>query len=196
VPGQAFEVPSTSHFVVVDADGSVATMTTSIEFGFGSHLMAHGFMLNNQLTDFAFTPEKNGHPVANAVAPGKRPRSAMAPTMVFDGNGAPVLTLGSPGGPRIIGYIAQTLISVLDHGAPPNVAIARPHVVYAQGKAEVEDIGWGDEDMRDRLVDALKAKGYSVSVAAENSGLHAVSWTPEGVMPGIDPRREGVAAAP
>jgi gamma-glutamyltranspeptidase/glutathione hydrolase len=195
--GQAFEVPSTSHFVVVDADGSVATMTTSIEFGFGSHLMARGFVLNNQLTDFAFTPEKNGKPVANAVAPGKRPRSAMSPTLVLDAEtGAPVLAVGSPGGPRIIGYVAQTLVSVLDHGARPSDAIARPHVVYAGGKAEIEDIGWSDEKARDQLAEALKARGFNVNVTSENSGLHGVGWTPEGVLPGIDPRREGVAAAP
>jgi gamma-glutamyltranspeptidase/glutathione hydrolase len=196
-PGHAFEVPSTSHFVVVDADGSVASMTTSIEFGFGSHLMARGFMLNNQLTDFAFTPEKNGKPVANAVAPGKRPRSAMSPMLVFDAeSGAPVLAVGSPGGPRIIGYVAQTLVSVLDHGAKPSDAIARPHVVYAGGKAELEDIGWADEKARDQLAEGLKAKGYTVNVTAENSGLHGVGWTADGVLPGIDPRREGVAAGP
>jgi gamma-glutamyltranspeptidase/glutathione hydrolase len=194
--GEAFEVPSTSHFVVVDADGSVATMTTSIEFGFGSHLMARGFVLNNQLTDFAFTPEKNGKTVANAVAPGKRPRSAMSPTLVLDENGAPVLAVGSPGGPRIIGYVAQTLVSVLDHGARPSDAIARPHVVYAGGKAEIEDIGWSDQKARDQLAEALKARGFNVNVTSENSGLHAVGWTPDGVLPGIDPRREGVAAAP
>jgi gamma-glutamyltranspeptidase/glutathione hydrolase len=196
-PGHAFDVPSTSHFVIVDQDGSVASMTTSIEFGFGSHVMARGFVLNNQLTDFAFTPEKNGRPVVNAVAPLKRPRSAMAPTIVFDAaTGAPVLAVGSPGGARIVGYVAQTLVSVLDHGESPSAAIARPHVVYSQGKAEVEDIGWSDSKARDTLVEALKSKGHRVSVGAQNSGMHAVGWTPAGLLPGIDPRREGVASVP
>lgn len=195
VPGRAHELASTSHFVVVDPEGSIACMTTSIEFGFGSHLLVRGFLLNNQLTDFAFTPEQEGHPVLNAVAPGKRPRSAMSPIIVFDAeSGAPVLAVGSPGGPRIIGYVARVLVAVLDHGLDPSVAIARPHVLYARGQAEVEDIGWTSRAERDALGKALEEKGHAVSVTQENSGVHAVSFRDGKLVPGIDPRRDGAAA--
>jgi gamma-glutamyltranspeptidase/glutathione hydrolase len=193
--GESFELPSTSHFVVVDADGSVACMTTSIEFGFGSHVMVRGFVLNNQLTDFAFTPEHAGEPVFNAVAGGKRPRSAMAPVIVFDAqSGKPVLAVGSPGGPRIIAYVARTLIGVLDRGLSPSEAIAMPHVLMAKGKVEVEDVGWKEASAREALVTTLKAKQYEVSVTQENSGLHAVEIRPNQLRPGIDPRREGTSA--
>lgn len=191
-PGRAPELPSTSHFVAVDAEGSVASVTTSIEFGFGAHVMVGGFLLNNQLTDFAFTPEKGGEKVFNAVAPGKRPRSAMSPVIVFEGE-QPVLALGSPGGPRIVPFVARALINVLDHGLAPNPALAQPHVVFGGGKAEVEDVGWSEAAAREALVRALREKGHEVWVGAQNSGLHALSRTPKGWVPGVDPRREGAA---
>lgn len=195
VPGRAHELASTSHFVVVDSEGSIACMTTSIEYSFGSHLMVRGFLLNNQLTDFAFTPEQEGRPVLNAVAPGKRPRSAMSPIIAFDAeSGAPVLAVGSPGGSRIIGYVVRALVAVLDHGLDPSAAIARPHVLYGRGKAEVEDIGWASRAERDALVQALETKGHAVSVTQQNSGVHAVSFSGGKLVPGIDPRRDGAAA--
>jgi gamma-glutamyltranspeptidase/glutathione hydrolase len=192
-PGPGFEVPSTSHFVIVDGDGSVACMTTSIEFGFGSHVMVRGFLLNNQLTDFAFAPEKDGHRVANAVAAGKRPRSAMSPVVVLDGeSGKPLFAIGSPGGPRIIGYVAEALVALLDHHLSPEQAVSLPHVLYAGGKAEVEDVGW-PAGAREPLIEELRRRGHEVSVGAQNSGLHAVAITPDGIAAGIDPRREGAA---
>jgi gamma-glutamyltranspeptidase/glutathione hydrolase len=191
--GESLELASTSHFVIVDREGSIATMTTSIEFGFGSHVMVGGFLLNNQLTDFAFTPESDGRPVFNSVQPGKRPRSAMSPTIVFDSEtGRPLFALGSPGGPRIIAFVGQTLVGLLDHGLSPNQAIAAPRVAYAKGELEVEDVGWAGDEKK-RFVDSLTQRGHRVSVVSLNSGLHAVALTPEGVIPGIDPRREGEA---
>ena len=192
--GEAFELPSTSHFAITDRDGSIVSMTTSIEFQFGSHVMAGGFLINNQLTDFAFTPETDGKRVFNAVEAGKRPRSAMSPVIVFDHeSGRPLFAVGSPGGPRIIAYVIQTLVGVLDFGLDLNHAIAAPHVLSVKGELEVEDLGWPDEASRDRFVEGLRARGHKVSVAAANSGIHGLALTPDGIVPGIDPRREGDA---
>ena len=110
----AIERPSTSHLSVVDADGNAVSMTSSIENGFGSALMVGGFILNNQLTDFSLSPKRHGQWVANRVEPGKRPRSSMAPIMVFNDDDSLKLVVGSPGGSRIINYVAQTLIAILD----------------------------------------------------------------------------------
>jgi gamma-glutamyltranspeptidase/glutathione hydrolase len=195
VAGPAFEVPSTSHFVIVDGQGSIATMTTSVEYGFGSHVFAGGFLLNNQLTDFAFVPSREGKQVFNAVEAGKRPRSSMSPVIAFDGaTGKPVLALGSPGGSRIVAYVVQALVGVLDHHLSPAAALAQPHVVHAAGKAEVEDVGWPTVATRDALVDALRQRGHEVATGPENSGLHAVGLGADGLEAGIDPRREGEAA--
>jgi gamma-glutamyltranspeptidase/glutathione hydrolase len=194
-PGPAFEVPSTSHFVVVDGQGSIASMTTSVEFGFGSHVLTGGFLLNNQLTDFAFAPTRDGEKVFNAVEPGKRPRSSMSPVIVFDGvTGKPVLALGSPGGSRIVGYVVQALVAVLDHGHSLDRALASPHVVHAGGKAEVEDVGWSSVGARDALVAGLEKRGQEVVLAPENSGLHGVTLGSGVLVSGVDPRREGEAA--
>ncbi|MEM1315295.1 MAG: gamma-glutamyltransferase, partial [Pseudomonadota bacterium] len=112
----------TSHFVAVDAAGNMVSATSSIETGFGSRLMVGGFLLNNQLTDFSFSPEREGRPVVNRVEGGKRPRSSMAPTVVLK-DGAPVLLIGSPGGSRIIGYVAANIIRILDWGMHPAEAL-------------------------------------------------------------------------
>jgi gamma-glutamyltranspeptidase/glutathione hydrolase len=169
-------------------------MTTSIEFGFGAHVMAGGFLLNNQLTDFAFTPQREGRPVFNSVEAGKRPRSSMSPVIVFEeASGKPVLALGSPGGSRIVGYVAQALVGVLDHGLPLDAALAQPHVTHAGGTAEVEDVGWPSAEARDALVSGLKRRGHQVSLAALNSGLHGVVLGAD-LGSGVDPRREGDAA--
>ena len=121
-PPGAFDMPAaavgqesgTSHLAIVDANGNAVSMTTSVERGFGARIMAGGFVLNSQLTDFAFQPERDGEPVANRVEGGKRPRSSMAPTMVFGADGDLFAALGSPGGPRIIGFVAQTLVGLID----------------------------------------------------------------------------------
>ena len=113
IDGMGLEVPATTHFVIVDADGNVASMTSSVENGFGARLMAAGFLLNNQLTDFSFAPEENGAAVANRVEPGKRPRSSMSPTIVMK-DGKPAFAIGSPGGSTIIPYVAQALVALID----------------------------------------------------------------------------------
>ncbi|MDQ0325054.1 gamma-glutamyltranspeptidase/glutathione hydrolase [Rhodopseudomonas julia] len=185
--GAAIEFPSTSHFVIVDRDGNVVSMTTTIENGFGSRLMVRGFLLNNELTDFSFKSQEDGRPVANRVESGKRPRSSMAPTIVLR-DGAPVLAIGSPGGSRIIGYVAEALIAVLDWGMDVQAATALPHVVNRFGTFDLE-AGTSAEDLQD----GLEALGYQVEVSDLNSGLHAIAIGPDGLSGGADPRREGIA---
>lgn len=184
----AVELPSTSHISIVDAEGNAVAMTTSIENAFGSRLMAGGFLLNNQLTDFSFRPEADGHPIANRVEPGKRPRSSMAPTMVFDETGRLMLVTGSPGGSRIIPYVAQSVLAVLDGGLPPQAAAALPHVLNRNGATELEA---GTEAVE--LRPALEALGHEVRLAETNSGLHIILIRRDGLQAGADPRREGIA---
>ncbi|WP_084174787.1 gamma-glutamyltransferase [Afifella pfennigii] len=186
-PGEALELPSTSHFVIIDGAGNVVSMTTTIENGFGSRLMVRGFLLNNELTDFSFRTHRDGVPVANRVEPGKRPRSSMAPTIVFQ-DGEPVLALGSPGGSRIIPYVAKTLIAILDWGMDVQEAVALPHLVNRTGVYDVE-AGTRAED----FIAALGLLGYEVNVRDLNSGLHALAIGPDGLSGGADPRREGIA---
>ncbi len=178
--------PSTSHFSIIDAQGRVVSMTTSIEAPFGSHLMAAGLMLNNQLTDFSFVPEENGAPVANAVAPGKRPMSAMDPVIVFDDKGAFFAAIGSPGGSRIIGYVTQTLIALLDWHMPMQEAIALPRFVDRNGPLEIEK-----GTTLETLVPQLKQLGHEVKDTELRSGLHGIRATPTGLDGGADPRRDG-----
>ena len=182
----SLELPSTSHFVVVDAAGNVASMTTTIENGFGSRLMVRGFLLNNELTDFSFETHVDGVPIANRVEPGKRPRSSMAPTIVLK-NRKPVLAIGSPGGSRIIGYVATSIIAYLDWGMDVQQAVSVPHAVNRFGTYDLE-AGTQAED----LAEALGAMGYEVSIRDLNSGLHAISLG-ETLAGGADPRREGNA---
>jgi len=186
-PDAAIEFPSTSHFVIVDKDGNVVSMTTTIENGFGSRLMVRGFLLNNELTDFSFRSQEDGVPVANRVEPGKRPRSSMAPTIVLKG-GTPVLAVGSPGGSRIIPYVAEALIAVLDWGMNAQEAVALPHLLNRFGTFDIE-AGTAAEDLKPDL----EALGYEVKVTDLNSGLHAIAIGPDGLEGGADPRREGVA---
>ncbi|MEM9495309.1 MAG: gamma-glutamyltransferase [Pseudomonadota bacterium] len=182
------EPPSTSHFVVVDAMGRVVSTTTTVEFAFGSHQMAAGMILNNQLTDFSFLPVRDGVPVANAVAPGKRPRSSMAPAIVFDENGDVWGALGSPGGPAIIGYVAKTLIAMIDWGMELQEAIEFPNVVYPRGGAILEEGGF-DAQIRAGLIE----RGHEVTERSLTSGVHGFRILPDGGFDGgADPRREGV----
>ncbi len=187
-PAVSRENASTSHFVVVDAGGNAVSMTTSIERVFGSRLMVRGFLLNSQLTDFAFEPERNGRPVANAPAPGKRPRSSMSPTIVLDRDGGLYAALGSPGGSRIIGYVAKTLIGLIDWNLDMQRAIDLPNHVNRNGPTDIE--------RRTSLAaeaDALRHLGHEVQTRALTSGLHGVRVTPDGYDGGADRRREGVA---
>ncbi|WP_207764658.1 gamma-glutamyltransferase [Hyphococcus luteus] len=182
------EPPSTSHFVIVDVEGNVVSMTATVEFAFGSHLMAAGMVLNNQLTDFSFLPVRDGKPVANAVAPGKRPRSSMSPSIVFDENGEVWSAVGSPGGPAIIGYVAKTIIAMIDWDMSAQEAIEYPNVVYPRGAPLLEEGGFDSQ-----VVEGLKAMGHPVEVRGLNSGVHAFKRLPDGSFQGgADPRREGI----
>ncbi len=183
----SIELPSTSHISIVDSEGNALSMTTTIENGFGSRLMSGGFLLNNELTDFSFATHSDGVPIANAVAPGKRPRSSMAPTIVTR-DGKPVLVIGSPGGSRIIGYVAKTIIAHLDWGMDVQQAIALPHLVNRFGTYDIEE-GTDITALETPLTDM----GFEVSVRELNSGLHAIAITAEGLEGGADPRREGIA---
>lgn len=186
------EPTSTSHLSIVDAKGNAVSMTTSIENAFGSRLLVRGFLLNNQLTDFAFVPTHDGEPAANRIEPGKRPRSSMSPTIVLDRAGKPVLIVGSPGGASIIGYVARTLISVLDDGVELQRAVAMPNFGSRNGPTELEL-----QRVAPALGDALEARGHVVRWREMTSGLHAIarrcidgSCTLVGA---VDPRREGLA---
>ena len=186
VDDQSLELPSTSHFSIVDTDGNVVSMTTTIENGFGSRLMAGGFLLNNELTDFSFVSQINGMPVANRLEPGKRPRSSMSPTIVMK-DGKPVLAIGSPGGSRIIGYVAKTLIAHLDWGMDIQQAIELPHLLNRFGEFDLE-AGTAAESFET----ALEAMGFVVNIRDLNSGLHGIAISQEGLEGGADPRREGI----
>ena len=186
-PDASLELPSTSHFSIVDNDGNLVSMTTTIENGFGSRLMVEGFLLNNELTDFSFLPEYKGKPVANRIEPGKRPRSSMAPTIVFKDE-KPVLAIGSPGGSRIIPYVAKTLIAWIDWEMDIQAAIELPHLVNRFGKFDLEE-GTSAEKFKS----ALEELGYETSVRGLNSGLHGIEITSKGLEGGADPRREGLA---
>ena len=183
------ELPSTSHFSIVDAEGNAVAMTTSIEFAFGSQQMVRGFLLNNQLTDFSFVAKQDGKTVANRVEAGKRPRSSMAPTMVFDRDGALLLVLGSAGGSAIINHVVKTLVAVLDRKLDVQQAIDQPNFGNRYGPIELERgtaaANWAD---------ALRALGHEVHVMPMNSGVHAIERTRDGWRGGADPRREGRAS--
>lgn len=185
--GVAFDMPSTSHFTIVDDAGNVLAVTTSVENAFGSRQMAGGFILNNQLTDFSFTPDKDGAAVANRIEPGKRPRSSMAPTIVLR-DGKPVYALGSPGGSSIIPYVATALIGLVDWKMDMQAAIAQPHLVNRFGTYELEA---GTSAVS--LEKDLQALGYKTKVMGHNSGLHGIAIAPGTLTGGADPRREGVA---
>ena len=187
------EGPSTSHLVIVDAAGNVVSFTTTVQIAFGSFLMSGGFILNNQLTDFSFVPEKDGRKVANRVEPGKRPRSSMTPTIVFDPQGRPELAVGSPGGSRIIDYVAKAVIAVLDWGLDIQSAIDLPNLVARGGVVELE----ADTPLAG-LEPQLRAMGHEVRLRTLESGLHGIVMRRDAdgrvvYEGGADPRREGVA---
>ena len=189
----ADESESTAHVSIVDPDGNVATLTASVERHFGARIVAAGFVLNNQLTDFAFDPVRQGGAVANAPAKGKRPRSSMAPTIVFDDAGRPVLALGSPGGPRIIGYVAKTVIAALDWDMETGAAVRAGNVLDRGRGIEIEK-GSGLESLKV----PLETKGHGVSIVEMVSGVNAIRIRhepgPARLLGVADPRREGAAA--
>jgi len=202
-----FEQASTTHLSIVDGYGNALSMTSSIENAFGSRVMVAGFLLNNQLTDFSFSSQNDGVPVANRVEPGKRPRSSMAPTIVRQ-NGKPVLVLGSPGGSQIIGYVAQAIIGWVDWGMTVQEAVAQPHLSNRFGTFEIEA-----ETSAVALAPELEGLGYQVKMGEMTSGLQAIALgeadaaiargvgaagqanpaRPARLTGGADPRREGVA---
>lgn len=184
----AIELPSTSHMSIVDAQGNAISMTTSIEHGFGSAIMVNGYLLNNQLTDFSFSPSRNGKPVANRIEAGKRPRSSMSPMMVFDKKGELKMVIGSPGGSRIINYVAQTLVGVLDWQLDIQQAINMPKVTNRNSTTTLEE---GTEVAN--LKSSFEQRQHKVRVRALNSGLHGITINNGKLTGGADPRREGVA---
>jgi gamma-glutamyltranspeptidase/glutathione hydrolase len=181
---------STSHISVVDRYGNAVSLTTSIENTFGSRLFAGGFLLNNELTDFAFTPVEKGKKVANRVQPNKRPRSSMSPTFVFDNKGNLKMVVGSPGGARITPFVVKTLVEVLDWKKPLEAALASPHYVDRNGELELEEKRFSPNTIK-----ALQAKGHTVVEANLTSGVNAIYIEDNGTLVGVsDPRREGTAA--
>lgn len=182
------EMAGTSHIAIVDSAGNAVSMTTTIENVFGSRIFVRGFLLNNQLTDFNFNPLENGRLVANAVAPGKRPRSSMAPTLVFDANNNLHMIVGAPGGSRIIGYVAQTLVAALDWKMDMQAAIAMPHFGSRNGPTEIER-----GTTYENLAGALTARGHEVLITDMTSGIQGIMRDRNGWQGGADPRREGMA---
>ena len=182
------ETTGTSHFSIVDAEGNIASMTTSIEVPFGSRTMVNGFLLNNQLTDFTFRPVQNGFPVPNAVGPGKRPRSSMSPFIVWDRDGEVRLVIGSRGGSRIIGYVAKAMIGVLDWDLTVQEAISLPNMVYRGEGVELER-GTALTDLRS----TLESMGHDTNVTTMESGIHGIEWIDDRWRGGADPRIGGVA---
>jgi gamma-glutamyltranspeptidase/glutathione hydrolase len=187
----AVELPCTTQIVVVDRFGHGLSMTSSIEDAFGSRIMVpgRGFLLNNQLTDFSFSPVDHGLPVANRVEAGKRPRSAMSPMLVFAPDGRLWAAVGAPGGSAIINYVAQTLVGLIDWHLDPRDAVSLPHYGNRNGATELEK-GRG----LDTLAAGLRARGHQVVEIEQPSGLAVIARAPAGWLGGADPRREGMAA--
>jgi gamma-glutamyltranspeptidase/glutathione hydrolase len=191
-PDRDSELPATSHISIVDGAGNALAFTTSIERAFGSHVMARGFLLNNQMTDFALRPREGDVPNINRVEPGKRPRSSMSPTLVLDRDNRLVLALGSPGGARIIPYVAKTLVAALDWGLDPQRAVALPHFVNLNGATELE---------RDTAIAGLTGElrnlGHEVTAGPLTSGLGIIQVVRRQgqtrLLGGADPRHEGEA---
>ena len=184
----AAEPAGTSHISIVDVRGDAVAMTTTIESVFGSRIMARGFLLNNELTDFSSAPAGAGAAAANLAAPGKRPRSAMSPTLVFGADGALQILLGSPGGPPIINYVAKILVAMLDWGLDAHAAVSLPNFGSRNGPTEIER-----DTAYESLAPALRERGHEVIFLDLTSGSHVIERVPDGWRGAADPRREGVA---
>lgn len=187
---KAVEFDNTSHLSVVDKDGNAVSMTTSIENAFGSGILVNGYLLNNQLTDFSLDARKDGVWVANRVEAGKRPRSSMAPMMVFNAKGELLMLAGSPGGSRIIDYVAQALVAMIDWQLDPQQAADLAKVTHRNDFLALEQ---GTE--LEHLLPALHELGYEPKLVELNSGLHLIKKSADGWQGGADPRREGQAIA-
>ncbi|MGD1923999.1 MAG: gamma-glutamyltransferase [Paracoccaceae bacterium] len=187
-PDTRLKDTGTTHVSVIDSNGLTISLTASIETAFGSQRMAGGFLLNNQLTDFSFLPDRDGVPIANAVAPGKRPRSSMSPTIVLK-DGKPVVITGSPGGSRIPEYVAQNLVAILGYAKDPAEAAALPHVSQ-RNRDTLAVEPFISNDIKARLT----AFGHRLDEREMTSGVHTIVVTPDGtLLGGADPRREGLA---
>lgn len=186
------DAPGTTHFSIIDSYGNAVSMTATVEAAFGNSRMVKGFLLNNELTDFARQPRKSGLPVANAPAAEKRPRSSMSPTIIFDEEGGLKMLTGSPGGNSIVAYTAKTIIGVLDWKKTPQEAIDLPNIIARGLQVNVEV----DREGGPESAEALRQMGYVVQERrGENSGLHVILVTEDGLVGGADRRREGVAVA-
>ncbi|BAO28909.1 gamma-glutamyltransferase 1 [Sulfuritalea hydrogenivorans sk43H] len=182
------ELPATTHVSIVDQTGNAVALTSSIESAFGSRIQVDGFLLNNQLTDFSLASEQDGRPVANRLEPGKRPLSSMAPTFVFDADGRLHAVLGSPGGGRIINYVARTLVALLDGGMDPAMAVSLPHVGNRNGATEIER-----GRVPETLAQELERRGHALQRSDMTSGLHLIVRVGDAWVGAVDPRREGTA---
>ena len=188
---QSLEFPGTSHLSIIDRYGNAVSMTTTIEDQFGARIWARGFLLNNQLTDFSMLAKENGLTIANHVQAGKRPRSSMAPTIIYDAHNHPVIITGSPGGSAIINYVVKSIIALVDWGLSPQDAVALPNFGSRNGPTELE---------RNSVVEVMKPelerRSHSVNVTEFTSGLHVLARTKSSKSTtwrgGADPRREGV----
>ncbi len=176
----------TSHLSIIDGDGNAVSMTTSVERGFGSHIIVGGFVLNSQLTDFSFRPVKNGFKVANRVEGGKRPRSSMSPSMIFNNDGSLYATLGSPGGSRIIEFVTRAIIGVIDWNLPMQASFDLGNV---HNRNRITDLEKGTN--AENFADQFKAMGHKIRIGKITSGLHGIRITPNGLDGGADKRREG-----
>lgn len=184
---KSIETSGTTHLVAIDSYGNAISMTSSIETAFGAKIMTDGFLLNNQLTDFSFIPEENGHKVANRAEGGKRPRSSMTPVIIFDQNNTPVLLIGSAGGSRIIDYVLQRIISILDWNMPVQEALSMPNIVTHGSAIEMEN---GFDEQMD--IEAFQNHGHDIEVKELNSGLTAAYFINDRWYGAADPRREGI----
>lgn len=181
--------PSTSHMTILDGEGNALSLTSSIESAFGARLMAEGFLLNNQLTDFSLPRRAEDAParLANAPAAGKRPRSSMAPTIILAPDGRLFAALGSPGGPRIISYVARSALALIDWNLSPQAAFDLAHIHAGNRALELERA-----PAAETLAAELRALGHEVVLREMNSGLHGLRWQAGRVEGGADKRREGV----
>jgi len=191
VEGLERDLAGTTHLSIVDNAGNAVSITSTIENGFGSRLMLNGFLLNNELTDFSFVAERDSVPVANRVEAGKRPRSSMAPTLVFGPDENLRYVIGSPGGSRIIGYVALALVRLIDWQLPLQSAVSEGHILSRNGPVDIEK---GSELDNGELADALTSLGHEVKIRDLNSGISAIAVEPEKLTGVADPRREGLAA--
>lgn len=188
-PSEAEDAPGTSHFSIVDAEGNAVSMTSTIESTFGSRIMVGGFMLNNELTDFDFRPTRDGRPVANAPGPRKRPRSSMSPTLILDQDRDLYALTGSPGGSRIIGYTAQSILGLTDWQLPVAEVVALPHYLSRNGPVTQLEEDRGLEG----LITDLESRGHEIRLTPMPSGIHAIRVMPDGYEGAADPRQEGIA---